>query len=484
MSVPRPPRRELRASRERGQAMLLTVLLLAVGVSAVVYNFVTPAKQAIERDKITTAALAQARAALIGYAVGIRLDVAATPRVGDLPCPDMSAPGSATEGTAGTSCSNGGGTTLGRLPWKTLGLPDLRDGSGERLWYAVSANFKNNPAVGTLNSDSRGTITVRDRNGNVVNDGTDVGAYTRSGAVAVILAPGGVLTRLGAGAAQDRSSAAAQTNPVNYLDLANVGGNEDNSNFVDGNANGFINGPVLDASGNTIVNDRLITIRYDDIVPLMERRVAGEALKCLNAYASANNGHYPWAAPVASGAYADQMNNYFGRIPDAPLSATRYGTLGTYDPTTLGWIDNACVAQAGYCMGKSWPAAPSCNFTSGTWWTQWKEQAFFGVASGYNPNQIAIASMDLFAGTVTLAPPPIPAPACGPCLTVNPPSVAADKQLVVMVAGKQLSGVNGTPPRINTDATYYLEDDNVTPPADLYSKKPRTTTFNDTVLYK
>jgi hypothetical protein len=28
---------------------------------------------------------------------------------------------------------------LGRLPWKTLGLPDLRDGDGERLWYAVSS---------------------------------------------------------------------------------------------------------------------------------------------------------------------------------------------------------------------------------------------------------------------------------------------------------------------------------------------------------
>jgi hypothetical protein len=31
---------------------------------------------------------------------------------------------------------------LGRLPWKTLGLPDLRDGHGERLWYAVSTKYK------------------------------------------------------------------------------------------------------------------------------------------------------------------------------------------------------------------------------------------------------------------------------------------------------------------------------------------------------
>jgi hypothetical protein len=28
---------------------------------------------------------------------------------------------------------------MGRLPWKTLRLPDLRDGHGERLWYEHAA---------------------------------------------------------------------------------------------------------------------------------------------------------------------------------------------------------------------------------------------------------------------------------------------------------------------------------------------------------
>ena len=49
---------------------------------------------------------------------------------------------------------------IGRLPWKTFGLPDLRDGSGERLWYALSPNFRDNPSVSPLNSDTRGSITV------------------------------------------------------------------------------------------------------------------------------------------------------------------------------------------------------------------------------------------------------------------------------------------------------------------------------------
>src|SRR5689334_19147629 len=124
MSAQCPPRRAPRGARQGGQAMLLTVLLLGVGVSAVVYTFASPAKRSIEAERITAAALADAKTALIGYAVGIRVDagVAGTPRIGDLPCPDIT-----NTGVAGGSCSNGGGTTIGRLPWKTLGLPDLRD---------------------------------------------------------------------------------------------------------------------------------------------------------------------------------------------------------------------------------------------------------------------------------------------------------------------------------------------------------------------
>src|SRR5262249_54990152 len=149
------------------------------------------------------------------------------------------------------SCAAG---TIGRLPWKKLGLPDLRDGYGERLWYAVSSNYKNSPrtacanagAAGCLNSDTTGTLTVRNPDGAAVNDAT-----ASTGAIAVIIAPGPILRR-NDGTLQDRS-AAGENLAVNYLDIANVGSNEDNANFVDGNANGFINGPVRDASGNVIV---------------------------------------------------------------------------------------------------------------------------------------------------------------------------------------------------------------------------------------
>ncbi|HEV8519801.1 MAG TPA: hypothetical protein VGQ54_14595, partial [Burkholderiales bacterium] len=189
--------------------MIILVVLLLIGVGAALFAFMRPASQAIERDKVTAAALAQAKAALIGYAVAWRLDIPGpTPRVGDFPCPDMN-----NDGTAGASCSNGGGTTLGRLPWKTLGLPDLRDGDGERLWYAVSTNFKNNPATscvlpsdpGCLNSDSRGTITIRDSTGALINDGSNPDPYIPSGAIAVVISPGSILQRQGTASPQDRS---------------------------------------------------------------------------------------------------------------------------------------------------------------------------------------------------------------------------------------------------------------------------------------
>lgn len=467
-----------RPSYQQGQAALITVLLIiGVGAGALIYNFVSPAKQSIERDRITAAALAEAKAALIGYAVGIRLDVGGTPRIGDLPCPDMT-----NTGTAGGACSNAGGTTLGRLPWKTLGLPDLRDGYGERLWYAVSENFKNNPSSGVLNSDSRGTITVRNRNGTIVNDGTNPDPYVPSGAVAVIIAPGGILKREGAGAAQDRSSA-GELLPVNYLDVAT---GEDNAQFLDGATNGFINGDVLDASGNIIVNDRILAITYEDILPLMERRVAAEVLKCLTAYAAKpqNSGRYPWAAPVTdvTAPYSDSFNVRFGRVPDSPLSQSLLGIWAAV-PIVNGLVQIACNLTPFLCMGSNWPTSPDCNFATGIWWSQWKEQVFYGVAPGYTPN--------VTIGVVSILPPILsvggaPTPGCPDCLTVNPPSSTPDKQVIVMVAGKRLGGVSGGQPRTaaaRQDASNYVEGGN-DDGDNNYVKQSPTATFNDTVRYK
>src|SRR3989304_665459 len=76
-----------RATRQRGQALILALLVLSIGVGALVFSFFNAAKITLESDQITSDALARAKAALIGYAVS-RGDITGSARPGEFPCPD------------------------------------------------------------------------------------------------------------------------------------------------------------------------------------------------------------------------------------------------------------------------------------------------------------------------------------------------------------------------------------------------------------
>ena len=254
MSLPRFRAYPVKGPRtEAGAALLAFLLVLLVGASDALLG---DAKSLAQRAKVeesgkTSEALAEAKAALIGYAAGANIVPASSPshscgvqcpRPGDLPCPDRNNDGFANDGP----CSGALATRrLGRLPSKTLGLPDLRDGSGERLWYAVSTNFKNIPktacGVSTdetcLNSRARGTITVRNTTGTGFrHNGDDPrDSLDPTGAIAVILAPGPVLQRQSESTNQNRACSSCadnevcpgadltwtdvpRCNPANYLD--------------------------------------------------------------------------------------------------------------------------------------------------------------------------------------------------------------------------------------------------------------------------
>jgi hypothetical protein len=508
VDAPRNPEPRLPVIRQRGQAFLISIVLLLVGVSALIFNLATPGKVAIDKDKITADALAQAKAALIGYAAGVNISAVCgpppsfpfpnCPRPGDLPCPDTNDSGG-TGGSCGDAAGSNQTLRLGRLPWKSLGLPDLRDGDGERLWYAVSNNFKYNTRTicsapgdaGCLNSDTRGTITVRNSAGTVIYNGTNPDPYTPSGVVAVIFAPGAVLQRQDTGMLQVRdcsgagcgvtgtcnSTATAKCNPINYLDI--LSGTEDNADFIDGSsANGFINGVIRDAGGNAIVNDRLLVITYNDLMPVLQRRVATEVLNCLSDYAGTaqNNGRYPWAVPAGNyPSFADQANTRFGRVPDT-MSATLLGLGGAPIPAV-------CALLPGLCMSSTWPT--TCGITLGGWWPNWKDLVFYGVADAYKPSVTAT----LFPLTAS-----VPAPGgCGSCLTVDPPSPTANKKVVVVVAGKRLSVANyaagNNQPRTTTankqDPTYYLEGTNDnTATSNTYEQQTISNSFSDFLLYQ
>ena len=489
-----------RANRQRGIALLIVLALLVLLVGTVMVGFSGDLSRQSRKQQQTTDALALAKEALIGYAAGVDLTVGAY-RPGDLPCPDTD-----NDGVAEGSCGNAAGTTgqavrLGRLPWKTLGLDDLRDGDGERLWYGVSNNFKNNtrttcgsPAdAGCLNSDTRGTITVRDSNGTIVNDGTNPDPFTPSGAIAVIVSAGAVIQRQGSATTQDRS-AAGVNNPINYLD---VGNGEDNAVFTDGTTDGFINGPVYDASRNVIVNDRILAIAYSDLMPILERRVAKEAMNCLTAYAATSHGRYPWAARIdssATGDYSSKQGYRFGRIPEQ-FDDTLLGLVPAVGPLA-GVVSLVCGLTPFLCMSNSWPpptASPACNIPNvpipaNSWWLNWKEQVFYGVAAAYEP----AATVQLLPPAVTV-PPPGGCGVPGNCMTVNPPSATGDKHVVVVVAGKQLASVAGGQPRgtpaQKSDPANYLEGANATNVPDApnnftFTQQPSGTSFNDYLLFQ
>ncbi len=435
---------------QRGVVILLLLAILVIG--ATVY-LVTVASNLTVRQQAgnrTQMALAQAKRALIAYAVQTKVTFNGAARPGDLPCPDLDNDGDAEV----TSCGNAAGSNqarrLGRLPWRTLGLPDLRDGYGERLWYAVSNRYKRVTRTAQLNSDTYGTIAVRGSDGSVVHNATDATA-----AIAVIIAPGPVLTRQGSTNPQDHSctegvdcntkrectvSSAPLCDPTNYLDV--VTGVEDNAAFVDAGAgnDGFITGPIRDDNGDIIVNDEIVVVTYQDLMPEIERRVAQEVAYCLREYAANNSGHYPWAAPVSDLSYADAANTLFGRLPATPFDRTK---------------------ATNSALSTSWGG--ECNVNTGAGWfanNGWQNLTFYVLADGYSPAS--------------------PTPSCGTCLTANS---FPNRQAVVILAGQAL-GVAGQSDRAahQDDANMYLEGANVLG-GSAFEEKTLSTTFNDRVVF-
>ena len=413
-----------RRARQRGSAFLLAMLLVFAAVGVVLAVELAASSTAAQRDRVSDRALAQAREALIAYAADRPINASVGP--GYLPCPDLDDDGWA-EATCGSQNGDSGQSErLGRLPWKTLGLPDLRDGSGERLWYAVSSKYKGllncgvSPACLDMTPDAAlGTISVRDNAGSILHDGTIAEAYRAEagGAVAVVFAPGPALARIGGieAAEQRRECApgecdaagrcvtdppqrAARCDPANYLDKAPGAryGDEDNADFIDRNdaagrarnANGFIHGPVVLPDGRLAVNDRLAVIAYRDVMPRIRQRVALEVSGCLRHYATRpeNRGRYPWPTPAclqSSGAWDGRSSVAFGRIADTPFAPS---------DTMLArwWGDDEVIASGSACKIATAPGSSAPGSTAGhdghSWWSAWKPYVFYALARGFAPD--------------------------------------------------------------------------------------------------
>jgi hypothetical protein len=258
---------------QRGAALLALAAMLAAGTLAVLVPYMLESPSASTRQQATSAALAHARDALIGWSAARDDEPGHNYRPGELPCPDRSAPGEADYGYAEGSCSPG---EIGRLPWKTLGLPELVDGDGEPLWYAVDGAFRWRwgTAVATnmaINSDTRATLLVFAADA--------VAAHTPAGGegAAVVFAAGAPLS------GQARGTAAERTDARNYLDRI---GPPAVASTIDNSQEGgpFFAGPVRDAAGNLIANDRAAVVTARDLMNAVAPRVEGVVVRVLKAY--------------------------------------------------------------------------------------------------------------------------------------------------------------------------------------------------------
>lgn len=322
---------KLAHTKQRGAAMMVMLVIMVIGTVAFLVSALNSSALQIERDKKTANALAKAKEALIGYAVS-RGSIAGNPRPGDLPCPDTNAPGSVSYGTQSGACSAG---AIGRLPWKTLGIEEPKDGYGETLWYAIDGAFrKKSDNANPINSDTRATMQVYEKNGSTL------ATPTGSEAVAILFSPGLILAN------QQRSTTAQQTTASNYLDSIappkiTIARNNATTNGP------FIRGPIKDSSDTTIVNDTLMVITTRDIIPLIEKRVATE-IKAILANYYADNGYYPYPAKYDHANCRDiGSNGYFtdcqsdnnkcrGRFPDRADIAGTVNWGGGY--SLPGWF--------------------------------------------------------------------------------------------------------------------------------------------------
>lgn len=213
---------------QRGAALPALALLVAGAAWSLLLGLESSAPRAREAAR-TAAALAAAKAALLGYAAAYPDRYAGVQGPGRLPCPDTDG-----NGSPDPPCGRlaDAAPRLGWLPEVFLGLGGLRDGAGQRLWYALSPAFRNNPSTRPLNSETPGAIEV---------DG-------RGEVVAVLLAPG---EPLGPPPQPGRLP-----EPAECLEGENADGD----------------GRYAGAEGN----DRLLAIGRRELMAGVERRVLGE----------------------------------------------------------------------------------------------------------------------------------------------------------------------------------------------------------------
>lgn len=341
---------------QRGQAVLFVTLLLAVGIGLFAYGAVSSVSLSQQQDVKTRQAFILVRDALIGWSVARTSPIdGANARPGELPCPDINP----LDGYEDGSCAAG---AIGRVPWKTLGIPEPKDETGETLWYAIAGPFRIwNVNGNPINSDTKGNITVYQES---------TATVLTTEAVAIIFAAGAPL------GTQSRSTSATALCPTTGTTIAQ---NLCAANYLETTAtvnNATTNGPYISAQRSDTFNDRLLVVTTADLVPVVEQRVARELRAILQSYKTATAalgynagaGVYPWAD--LSNGFSDAppyeaigVGRNRGRVPASGASPRNWGDPGPPAvPTLPAWfVNNDWRLVTYYSAGQNFLEAGGCS---------------------------------------------------------------------------------------------------------------------------
>lgn len=337
-----------RAASRRAQRGVALMALLAVAVMVFAYvltSRLNAASRFVGVDREHNAkVLSQAKQALIGW---MAINAATDNNPGRLPCPEaVNAIGTSSEGISAplVTPSTPNCATVGRLPWRTLGLDKLVDAASEPLWYAVSPGWalQLSTTLLSINSDSLGAMTID-------------GQLPPSEVVALVIAPGPAMNVAAAGGCtartQTRATPAPAMDPLDYLECFNAAT------------------PAFSTTGPaTSFNDQVVRVTVADLMPALEAAIADRAQREIapalrNAAftltsdsprrweSSTNPPIYPYAVPFAdptASNYRGQSGTYQGLLPVAasagfvayaatPADAVETMGNGTIESQTCSW---------------------------------------------------------------------------------------------------------------------------------------------------
>ena len=316
---------------QRGAALLVLLAVLVLGASW----FLVSRLDALSAGIFTASnrnhnalVLSQAKQALIGY-VAMNAAQSGENNPGRFPCPEGAAlVGTSAEGISAPyvgppnapTCA-----TVGRLPWRTLGLDKLVDSSAEPLWYVVSPGWQlvTSTTTLTINSNTIGQLNV---------DGQ------ANAAVALIIAPGAAMNVAASAGCTARNQARSAPAPTmdarDYIECFNTG----TSTFA-------TTGPT------TSFNDQVVRITVADVMPAIEAAIASRvereiapllrgvyATSSWGANVSAGNPVYPFAAPFAdpslTASYQGNSTSCAGGVCKGLLPVMFSNAPGTSTPCT------------------------------------------------------------------------------------------------------------------------------------------------------